>query len=121
MTRKLTCIVCPLGCEITVELDGDKNVLSVEGNTCKRGEAYAKTECTAPQRTVTSTAAIMGGGVVPVKTDKTIPKELIFECMKEIDALRVSPNAKLGDVLIPNVLGTNANVVATRDALIDKQ
>ena len=118
MTRKLTCIVCPLGCEITVELDGDKNVLSVEGNTCKRGEAYAKTECTAPQRTVTSTAAIMGGGVVPVKTDGTVPKELLFECMALINKAYVPADAEVGYVVIENILGTGANVVTTRNVKI---
>ena len=67
-------------------------------------------------RTVTTTAAIIGGGVVPVKTDRVIPKELMFECMKEINKARVSPEAKLGDVVIEDILGTGANVVTTRNA-----
>ncbi|MBE6577310.1 MAG: DUF1667 domain-containing protein [Ruminococcaceae bacterium] len=115
MIRELTCIVCPKGCQLKVELDG-KKVLSVEGATCKRGVAYAEAECTAPMRTITSTAVIVGGGVVPVKTDKAIPKELVFDCMKQINAARVSPDAKLGDIVIENVLGTDANVVTTRNA-----
>ncbi len=117
MKRELTCIVCPKGCQLSVELEG-KEIVSISGHTCKRGEEYARTECTAPMRTVTSTAAIIGGGVVPVKTDKTIPKELIFECMKEINKARVSPDAKLGDIVIENLLGTGANVVTTRNAKI---
>ena len=117
MTRELTCIVCPKGCQLTVELDG-KRVLSVNGATCKRGVAYAEAECTAPMRTLTTTAAIVGGGVVPVKTDKAIPKELIFKCMELINKARVSPDAKLGDVVIENVLGTGANVVTTRNAVV---
>ncbi len=117
MKRELTCIVCPKGCQLVVELEG-KETISISGHTCKRGEEYAKTECTAPMRTVTSTAAIIGGGVVPVKTDRTIPKELMFECMAEINKARVSPDAKLGDVVIENVLGTGANVVTTRNAKI---
>ncbi len=115
MTRELTCIVCPKGCQLRVELDG-KKVLSVEGATCKRGVAYAEAECTAPMRTLTTTAVIEGGGVVPVKTDKAIPKELLFECMELINAARVSPDARLGDIVIENVLGTGANVVTTRNA-----
>lgn len=114
MIRNLTCIVCPKGCQLEVELDG-KTVLSVKGATCKRGVAYAEAECTAPMRTLTSTAAVAGGGVVPVKTDKAIPKELLFECMALINEIRVDPNAKLGDVVIENVLGTGANVVTTRN------
>lgn len=116
MTRNLTCIVCPMGCQLRVELDENKNVLSVEGHTCKRGEAYANTECVAPKRTITTTVAVRGGGVVPVKTDNTVPKELIFECMQEINRAVAEPNAALGDVVIENLLGTGANVVLTRDA-----
>ncbi len=117
MKRELTCIVCPKGCQLVVELEG-KEIVSISGHTCKRGEEYAKTECTAPMRTVTTTAAVIGGGVVPVKTDKPIPKELMFECMAEVNKARVSPDAKLGDVVIENLLGTGANIVTTRNAKI---
>ena len=117
MTRNLTCIVCPKGCQLTVELEG-KKVLSVTGHTCKRGAAYAEAECVAPMRTLTTTAPVSGGGVVPVKTDRTIPKEMLFEVMKEINDVRVSPDAKIGDVVIENVLNTGANVVTTRNVKI---
>ncbi len=117
MIRNLTCIVCPKGCQLEVELE-DKRVIEVRGATCKRGVTYAEAECTAPMRTLTTTAAVAGGGVVPVKTDRAIPKELIFECMEQINAIRVSPEAKLGDVIIENVLGTGANVVTTRNVKI---
>ena len=60
----------------------------------------------------------MSGGVVPVKTEGAIPKELLFECMKEINAARVSSEAKLGDVVIENILGTGVNVVTTRDVSV---
>ena len=117
MTRDLTCIVCPKGCQLKVELEG-KKVLSVTGYTCKRGLTYAETECTAPMRTLTTTAAVDGGGVVPVKTDKTIPKELLFEAMKEVNKIRVPKDAKLGDVVIENLLGTGANIVLTRNVAL---
>ena len=117
MKRELTCIVCPKGCQLVVELEG-KDIISISGHTCKRGEEYAKTECTAPMRTITTTAAIIGGGVVPVKTDKTIPKELLFDAMKEVNAVRVKRDAKLGDVIIENLLGTGANVVTTRNVAL---
>ncbi len=114
MTRELTCIVCPKGCTLKVELDG-KSIISVSGYTCKRGLTYAQTECTAPMRTLTTTAPIEGGGVVPVKTDKPIPKELLFECMAQVNAVRVNPQAKLGDVVIENILNTGANIVTTKN------
>ena len=120
MIRELTCIVCPKGCQLRVALDDNdaKKVLSVEGHTCKRGEKYANDECVAPMRTLTTTAAVEGGGVVPVKTDRVIPKELMFECMTAVNAVRVPADAKLGDVVIENVLGTGANIVTTRNVQI---
>ena len=118
MTRELTCIVCPKGCQLTVTLDEDKNVVKVEGFTCKRGDVYARAECTAPMRTLTTTVAKKGGGVVPVKTDRTVPKELMFECMKEINAAQVDADAPIGTIVIENILGTGANVITTRNATI---
>ena len=57
--RELTCISCPLGCPLKVETDENGAVLQVTGNTCKRGEVYGKKEVTAPERTVTSTVAVV--------------------------------------------------------------
>ena len=79
MERKLTCIICPLGCEITVQVK-DKKVISIMGNTCPRGKVYAENECTNPQRTVTSTVKCTDGSLISVKTEKTIPKEKVTEC-----------------------------------------
>ena len=117
MTRELTCIVCPKGCQLKVELEG-KKVLSVTGNTCKRGVVYAETECTAPMRTLTTTAAVVGGGVVPVKTDGTVPKELLFECMALINKAYVPADAEVGYIVIKNILNTGADVVTTRNVKI---
>lgn len=113
MTRNLTCIVCPRGCQLVAELDENGAVLSVTGNTCPRGKQYAIDECTHPMRTVTSTVRTADGGVVPVKTDRTIPKELMFDCMKEIDRASVALPTHIGDKVIEDLLGTGANVVVT--------
>lgn len=113
MTRDLTCIVCPRGCQLKVELDESGAVLSVTGNTCPRGKQYAIDECTHPMRTVTSTVRTADGGVVAVKTDRTIPKERMFDCMTEINKAVKTLPAHIGDVVIENVLGTGANVVIT--------
>lgn len=115
MTRNLTCIVCPCGCDLTVTLEEGK-VISVEGNSCRRGATYAENECTHPVRTVTSTMACEDGGVIAVKTDKPIPRELVFDCMKEISTHKAPADAKIGDVLIKGLLGTDACVVATQNA-----
>lgn len=112
MTRELTCIVCPKGCQMKAVLENGE-VISVEGFTCPRGEQYAIDECTHPMRTVTTTARTENGGVIAVKTDKTIPKEKMFELMEEINRAVVKLPAHIGDVVLSNVLGTDANVVVT--------
>ena len=101
-----------MGCQLQVELDGDQ-VVSVSGNTCPRGKQYAIDECTHPMRTITSTARTENGEVIPVKTNRTIPKELMFECMKELNKAVAKLPARVGDVVIANVLGTGADVVVT--------
>ena len=112
MERKLTCIVCPLGCEITVQLNG-REVTAVTGNTCPRGKEYAQNECTNPQRTVTSTVRCDDGGLVSVKTDRPIPKEKMAECMARMNETVAKLPVAIGDVLLENVFGSN--IVATQN------
>ena len=87
--------------------------ISVEGNFCKRGVTYANDECTNPKRTVTSTVRCKSGAVVSVKTDTTIPKGMMFEVMAEINGVIAPDEVSIGDIVIANVCGTGANVVAT--------
>ena len=112
MERKLTCIVCPLGCQLTVALSG-KEVIKVEGNTCPRGAEYAKNECTNPQRTVTSTVRTDNGGLVSAKTDRPIPKEKMAECMALINQAVAKCPISIGDVILEGVFGSN--IVATQN------
>lgn len=111
--RKLTCIVCPKGCELTVAFDGEGKIEKITGHTCKRGEAYANAECTFPVRTVTSTVRCLDGEVVAVKTASPIPKGKIFEVMAAINAVTAPNTLKIGDVIIADVCGTGCDVVAT--------
>ena len=115
--RELTCISCPLGCPLKVETDENGAVLQVTGNTCKRGEVYGKKEVTAPERTVTSTVAVVGGSapLVSVRTQNPIPKGKIWECMAAIRKAKVQAPVQIGDVVIENVCGTGVNVVATKN------
>ena len=115
-TQELICIGCPLGCPLRVELNDAGEVLSVSGNTCKRGEEYGKREVTAPTRTVTSTVRVLGGKapVVPVRTAADIPKGKIFDCMEEIRKASVTAPVKIGDAVIENVAGTGVDVVASK-------
>ena len=118
MTKKeLICVSCPMGCAITVELDDNNNVVSVTGNTCKRGDAYARQECTHPERMLTSTVKAEGGRlpVVPVKSSKPIPKEMLFDCMKEINKVTLQAPVKIGDTDITDILGTGISIVTTNE------
>ena len=114
MTKNLTCIICPQGCSINVEMENGE-VKNITGNTCKRGYDYAYSEVTNPVRTITSTVKSKDGDMVPVKTSKPIPKELIFKCMEEINKAIVNQSIKIGDVVIENILDTGADVVATKN------
>lgn len=114
--RSLTCIVCPIGCGLTVQIENGK-VAGVEGNTCKKGEDYARTECTNPTRTLTTTVKVKGGQypLVSVKTDQPVAKDLIFRCMEIINGIELTAPVKLGDVILENILGVGVNIVATRN------
>lgn len=114
--KKLTCINCPVGCSLKVELDGE-NVICVSGNTCRRGEIYARKEVTNPTRIVTSTVKVVNGtsGTVSVKTKEDIPKEKIFACVQALRGIEVQAPVHIGDVILENVTGTGVDIVATRN------
>lgn len=117
--RNLTCIVCPLGCLLTVELDGDR-VAGVAGNTCPRGEAYGIEEVTNPVRMVTSTVQVQCGSekLVSVKTQKEIPKSKIFACMKALQGITVPAPVRIGDVIVADIAGTGVDMIATKDVTV---
>lgn len=114
--RNLICIGCPMGCPLVVTLDHGE-VVSVEGNTCKRGAVYGKKEVTNPTRIVTSTVRVSGGSisVVSVKTREDIPKEKIFDCVKALQEIEVAAPVNIGDVVLRDVAGTGVDVVATKN------
>ena len=112
MIREMTCIVCPMGCRLEVNIENGV-VTSVKGNTCKRGEEYAKTECTNPQRTVTSTVLCDNGELLPVKTDRPVKKEDVFSVMEAINNTVAHLPVRIKDVIIENVCGSN--IVAAKN------
>ena len=113
--RQLTCIGCPMGCQLTATLEGGV-VTAVTGNTCKRGDSYARKECVAPARTVTGTVRCTGGllPVVSVRTRGDVPKERVLDVARALCRVHLTAPVHAGDVVIPNVLGTGVDVVATR-------
>lgn len=113
--KELICIGCPLGCNLTVEMD-DGQVVSVNGNTCKRGDDYARKELTDPRRIVTSTVPVAGGNlpVVSVKTASDIPKGKIRECLCALKGVTLTAPVQIGDVIVENVADTGVDVIATK-------
>lgn len=115
MKKELICIACPQGCHLTIE--DTPEGYQVSGNRCKRGVTYGINEMTAPKRMVTSTVKLTGGRYprLPVRTKQDIPKELIFECMKQLNRITVSSPVKMGDVILHNLLDTGVDIIAARD------
>ena len=113
--KELICIGCPLGCNLTVEMDGGQ-VVSLNGNTCKRGDDYARKELTDPRRIVTSTVPVAGGNlpVVSVKTASDIPKGKIRECLCALKGVTLTAPVQIGDVIVENVADTGVDVIATK-------
>jgi CxxC motif-containing protein len=118
MTRKLTCIECPKGCSLTVDIE-DCKVKSVQGHQCPKGLKYAAAEVGNPVRILTSAVLTRGLEIkmLPVRTDKPIPKSKLMEGMLQIKSLRVEKPVRAGEVLVNDFLGTGANLVATREAI----
>lgn len=115
--RELVCIVCPKGCTMKIEeKDGE---ISVTGNSCKRGASFAVSEMTEPKRTVCTTVRTVfkDAPVIPVRVSAEIPKDRIFDVMREINAVKLSSPVGRNDVIIKNVLGLGADVIATSGVL----
>ena len=110
--KELICITCPRGCHLVVDDD-----MNVTGNFCPRGKAYAISELTHPVRTLTSTVKTNSklNPRLPVKSNKPLPKELVFKAMEEIDKIQIKLPIKIGDVIINNVCGSDVDVVATKN------
>lgn len=113
--KELVCVVCQMGCNITVAMEGSE-VLSVRGNTCPRGEVYARQECVMPMRILTSTVKIEGAvhRVLPVITDREIPLEKMEAAMKEVREVSVNAPVHVNDVIVENIADTGADLIASR-------
>ena len=119
MTKEemIICVGCPLGCEVKLTLNDKNEVTAVEDNKCKEGKRYAVEEFTNPVRTLTATVLTQGSSqpLLPVRTGKPILKTLLPQSMSIIAKTRVKPPIKMGDVIVPNLLDTGIDVVASSD------
>ena len=113
--KELICIGCPIGCMLKAEVQGDE--IRVSGNGCKRGESYARNEIRCPKRPITSTVALLHGGIrrLSVRTAQDVPKDRIFACMEEIHKIRVTAPVRIGDVVLANCAGTGVDIIATKN------
>lgn len=111
--KELICITCPRGCHLQV----DEETFAVTGNFCKRGEVYGANELKNPIRVITSTVKIKNAieNRLPVKTDKPISKAKMMECVKLLDTVEICSPVHRGDIILANVLGTDVNIIATKD------
>ena len=116
MKKEFTCIVCPAGCPLSVELDDSGAILSVTGNTCRRGETYAREELTDPRRTLTSTVRIEGRelAMLPVRTDKGIRRDAMWAAMEQLKAITVKTPVSCGDVIAENFTEEGISLVACK-------
>ncbi len=119
-TRELTCIGCPMGCILEVQLDGTE-VVKVTGNTCPKGKDYGTKECTNPTRIVTSSVAVEGGveTVASVKTERDIPKEKVYDVIRLLKDITIKAPVNIGDVVLKNIFDTGVDIIATKN--IDKK
>ena len=113
---EMICTVCPTGCGLSVTLENGFPS-QVTGNLCKRGHAYAVAECTNPVRTLTTTVRLCHGDrpLLPVRTTKPVPRSQMREMVRILNGMAFSAPIPAGTVLMTDILGSGADVVATRD------
>ncbi|MFH1092722.1 MAG: DUF1667 domain-containing protein [Candidatus Omnitrophota bacterium] len=117
MKKKIICIECPKGCVLSVEVQNDE-IISMCGNECPKGQEYALSEIKNPLRIFTSSVLTQGLSLkmIPVRTDKPIPKDRLFAAMKEVKKIRLSRPVNAGDIIGENFLGLDVNLIATRNS-----
>ena len=116
MKRMMTCIICPNGCDLEVDVE-DGKVSSVAGNLCPRGKAYALQEIESPKRTIASSVRVNGGvlPLVSVRLNRAVDKDKICEVMKEINKISLSAPVHVGDVVVENILNLGSDLIATKN------
>lgn len=117
MKERLTCIVCPVGCDLQIEsVDEKEETVKVSGAGCKRGEAFATTEIFHPMRMVSTVVNLAGGALpcFPVISTGPVPKEKLRDCISLLQKTRVTLPLHEGDVIIHNILDTQVDIVAAK-------
>ncbi len=115
MGGKIVCVICPSGCRLSVKTGGSAGEVEVTGARCRRGREFARSEFHTPVRTLTTTVRVAGGElpVASVRTSAPVPREILLECSRVIARVVAGAPVRAGQVLLANILGTGADVVAT--------
>ena len=113
--KHFVCVICPVGCEIDVVHD-DSKIISMEGNKCEKSEEFVRQELIEPMRIFTTTVRVEGARwpVIPVRTDKSVPKRLFPRIMRQLRRVKLHAPVKIADVVVEDVQRTGANIIATR-------
>jgi CxxC motif-containing protein len=113
--REIICIMCPLACPVKATVDDQGNVLDVANNMCKEGKKYAVAECKFPGRILTATVFAEGSNraMLPVRSNKPIPKGLLMDSMRSLSQVKVKPPIKMGQIIVTNIMGTGADLIAS--------
>lgn len=115
-THNFTCVICPVGCQLSVTVDGEN--IEVSGNKCKRGKTYGEAEATHPVRTLTTTVFAKEAGVmIPVRSDKPLPKENLKKYVEIIKNTKIHLPIHTGCVIIENIDKTGVNIIATGECI----
>ena len=117
IVKEIICINCPLACRIKLTVDNSDKVIEITDYQCKVGKAYAEQEYKSPQRVLTATVKTEGSvrRLLPVRTDKPIPKDMLGDCMCVLVDMKVKPPLAIGDIIVQNISGTGVDVVCTDD------
>ena len=115
----ITCIGCPLGCAVRLSLDNKGEVIDIADNKCKQGQKYVLEEYKHPMRLLTATVLTQNSHqpLLSIRTDKPIAKSMLVQAMSELAQIKGRPSIRIGEVVKTNILGSGANINATRDLL----
>jgi CxxC motif-containing protein len=117
--NEIICVVCPLACLVTVSIDDEGKVVKVADNQCKEGKGYAVNECKFPGRVLTTTVLTESSvrKLLPVRSNKLIPKGRLMEFAHFLAKVRVKPPVKVGQIISRNILDTGIDVISTDEVL----
>lgn len=114
--REIVCIICPTGCRIHAEIGESGAIDTLEGHQCKRGETYVRSEVLDPVRVLTSIVRFKGRSqrMCPIRSDRPVPKGIIREMARAVSKIEIEGPVRLGDVIVKNIMGTGADIIATQ-------